>query len=84
MLAGVCVPAGGASFYYFRIHDLVSIASELPDHQVASFIHAAEEGGVDVGESQIGHCSGKALQQRALGEAHAQDTNHRVVVRSWR
>lgn len=65
-----------------RIQYLAASAGELPDHQVAGFVDAAQQGGVEVGESQVCDGSGEALQQGALGETHTQDTNHSVVVGS--
>lgn len=47
---------------HVRIQYLVSSASELPDHQVACFIHTAQQGRVEVGKNQICDGSGEALQ----------------------
>lgn len=65
------------------IQYLASSAGELPDHEVARLIYAAQQRGVEVGKGQICNSSGEALQQRALGKSHTQDANHRMVVGSW-
>lgn len=44
-----------------------AVASELPNKHVSSLVHAAQQGGVQVGESKVCDCSCEALQQRTLG-----------------
>lgn len=56
------------------------VAGELPNEHVAGFIHAAQQGGVKMGEGQVRDGPGETLQQRALCRAQPQDPYHVVII----
>lgn len=83
MLHTLSQPCGDVCPLSSRIQDFASAARDLPDHEVACFIHATQKRGVEVGKSQVRDRPGEAFQQGAFGKTHTEDTDHRMVVGSW-